>query len=316
MRCPTRLCWLFWPTRIPSRCGPTTAARVAGGISVRNEANISLKTARIYSSSRILVTHCLSYCCSAPQGSTASQTTLRRGPSATCTHYGSSLNGKPLLRAYEISPDDYYILEPAIGAMSGVLSNIQPNGAASMGFHGDNALLKHDPFDADYGCALYGHVTSATSYFVQHPTFGPSCYLCNYRQSAAGEWTIVPVDSLHRRVYLEPLGTAIAVDVGRITSVLLSMANRTVVVALADEVGEFSAWRVSVVHYALCGVRPGCDLRVVSPAVTEVRGAWSFPVSSNSPTVTLTWGGSESDSSSERREEKLEVRTAERTAVA
>ena len=213
-------------------------------------------------------------------------------PERNLHHYGSSLNGKPLLRAYEINPDDYYILEPAIGAMTGVLSNIQLDGAASMGFHGDNAVLRHDPYDADYGCALYGHVTSSTSYYVQHPTFGSSCYLCNYHQSAAGELTITPLDSLHRRLYLEPLGTAIAVDVGRITSVVLSMANHTVVVALAgsmDASVAFSEWRVSVIHYALCVVRPGCDIRIVSPAVTEVRGAYTFPHTSSSATLTLTW---------------------------
>ena len=218
-------------------------------------------------------------------------------PERNLHHYGSSLNGKPLLRAYEINPDDSYLLEPAIGAMVGVLSNIQPNGAASMGFHADNALLKHDPFDADYGCALYGHVTSASAYFVHHPSFGPSCYLCNLQQSSAGELTITPVDSLQRRLYIEPLGTAVALDVGRITSALLNMANRTVVLTLAgseDASAAFSLWRVSVIHYALCEVRPGCDIHIASPAVKENRGAWTFPFTSSSATVTLTWSNGDS----------------------
>ena len=213
-------------------------------------------------------------------------------PERNLHHYGSSLNGKPLLRAYEINPDDFYLLEPGIGAMVGVLSNIQPNGAASMGFHGDNALLKHDPFDADYGCALYGHVTSATSYFVHHPTFGPSCYLCNYHQSATGDIIITPLDSLHHRLYIEPLGTAISLDVGRITSVQLNMANRTAVVAMAgseDPSAAFPAWRVSVVHYALCSARPGCDIHISSPTVHQMRGAWTFPCMTRTATVTLTW---------------------------
>lgn len=213
-------------------------------------------------------------------------------PERNLHHYGSSLNGKPLLRAYEINPDDYYILEPAIGAMVGVLSNIQSNGAASMGFHGDNALLKHDPFDADYGCALYGHVTSASSYFVHHPTFGQSCYLCNHNESASGDIVITPLDSLHRRIYLEPIGTAISLDVGRITSVHLNMANRTVVVLMApvqDPTISFSEWRVSVTHYALCDKRPGCDIHIVAPSVEEDRGAWTFPFKQPRAAIRLTW---------------------------
>ena len=248
-------------------------------------------------------------------------------PERNLHHYGSSLNGKPLLRAYEINPDDYYLLEPGVGAMVGVLSNIQPGGAASMGFHADNGKLVHDPFDADYGCALYGHVTSASAYFVHHPTLGPSCYLCNFHYHAAAapgadaaDVTIEPLDSLHRRLYLEPLGTAIAVDVGRIRSALLSMANRTVVLTLeaaeseAEEAGAaawFSQWRLSVDHYALCEARPACDIRITEPAVKEVRGAWTFPYTANTATVTLAWGGGEG----EREAETTDGRISQQSAV-
>ena len=247
-------------------------------------------------SPRQFSTHCsvplFGLLCGAPTGINGKPNYTQPWPERNLHHYGSSLNGKALLRAYEINPDDYYLLEPAIGAMTGVLSNIQPNGAASMGFHADNALLRHDPYDADYGSALYGHVTSASSYYVQHPTFGPSCYLCDHQLSTNGDITITPLDSLHRHVYLEPLGTAVSVDVGRITSVLLSVANRTVVVSLAgsdDASAVFSVWRVNVIHYALCTARPGCDIRIVSPAVKEVRGAWTFPYTSSSDTMTLSW---------------------------
>ena len=44
-------------------------------------------------------------------------------PERNLHHYGSSLNGKPLLRAYELNPDDVYTLHVGMGAMTGVLSN-------------------------------------------------------------------------------------------------------------------------------------------------------------------------------------------------
>ena len=120
-------------------------------------------------------------------------------PERNLHHYGSSLNAKPLLRAYEMIPSDFYVLQVGIGAVSGVLTNIQVGGATSMGFHADSAILKHDPFDADYGCALYGHVTSASSYFVVHPVFGPSCFLCTSSYQNILH-SIVPADSVARRV--------------------------------------------------------------------------------------------------------------------
>jgi len=204
-------------------------------------------------------------------------------------HYGSSLNGKPLLRAYEINPNDYYTLSVGIGALTGVLTNIQLTGATSMGFHADPALLKHDPFDADYGCALYGHVTSSSSYFVQHPDLGSVCYLCDHGLDVHKIW-IKPLDSLRRRVYIEPIGTSIEVDAGQIEHVVLDVETQKLNFTLMKSEGLFSTHRVKIVHWALCDMRPGCGAKIIEPKVTFVRGAWTFPATSGmSSTVVVSW---------------------------
>ena len=48
----------------------------------------------------------------------------------------------------------------------GHLSNIHPNGAASMGWHGDPGLLRRDAFSGDYGPGAYVYWRSAASYLT------------------------------------------------------------------------------------------------------------------------------------------------------
>ena len=166
-----------------------------------------------------------------------------------------------------------------------------------MGFHADPALLKHDPFDADYGCALYGHVTSASSYLVMDPRFGASCYLCDVAVLGQARWEVVPKDSLQRRVYLEPIGASVEVEAGRIVTAVLDVQQRTLNVTLAPSAG-FSVHRLKLQHWALCSIRPGCGLEVASPKVQLVRGAWTFPATAANAVVTVTWPASPSSPTS------------------
>ena len=165
-----------------------------------------------------------------------------------------------------------------------------------MGFHADPALLRHDPFDADYGCALYGHVTSASSYFVLHPQFGPSCFLCDWTAMGENGFEVVPRDSLQRRVYLEPIGSSVEVEVGRVVRLTVDFSAGQLNVTLAAMAG-FSAHRVKVSHWALCEDRPGCGLTIVAPKGQEVRGAWVFPATASEVVVSITWNVSTSTTS-------------------
>jgi hypothetical protein len=74
-------------------------------------------------------------------------------------HYRSGLNSIPTTEAFLDSPnnkisadtmdsangDDRYLLRLAVGSITGVLTNIDSDGAASMGFHGGHANLFFDP---------------------------------------------------------------------------------------------------------------------------------------------------------------------------
>ena len=60
----------------------------------------------------------------------------------------AGLNAIPLLEEYRRrpTPDNALLLQTAMGAVMGQLTNIDELGQASMGFHGDSALMQHDPY--------------------------------------------------------------------------------------------------------------------------------------------------------------------------
>ena len=124
-----------------------------------------------------------------------------------------------------------------------------------------------------------------------NPQFGPLCYLCNFRvaDNSTQIFTVEPVDSLHRRIYLEPIGSSVEVEVGRLVRVRLDMQSKSLLVRLSGNDGLFSRHRLRVQHWADCGAREGCGIRVVKPAVTEDRGAWTFAASEDETEVLLSW---------------------------
>ena len=132
-------------------------------------------------------------------------------------HYRSGLNAIPLLEWYRRYPDDYFLLEPALGAVAGQMNNIDETGAPSMMMHMEPHILDFDPHSGDFGLGFFGCSLQSGAYYVHHPKIGPSCYLCNLATAAAGAVTIKPTDLYHRRVYIEPLGLYVTLDIGTIT---------------------------------------------------------------------------------------------------
>ena len=70
----------------------------------------------------------------------------------------------PILRCWQLTacvfqsteaflrdPDDLYLLRLAAGSISGVLTNIDADGAPAMAFHGDPSLMAWDPASGDHG---------------------------------------------------------------------------------------------------------------------------------------------------------------------
>lgn len=222
---------------------------------------------------------------------------LNEGIERVLHHYGSGLNALPLMNAYDINPDDIYLLEVGIGSITGPLTNIQLNGASSMGLHGNPSKLIHDYYDADYGMSFYGLASLQSAYAVNHTVLGQAvCYLCDITVSTDNNvWNVISRDAFHRRVYIEPLGTAFLLDTGTMDSVTMDWRAKTVTLILSAVASPvpFSVYRLHVDHLATCNARPGCDITITSPANPPVvRGAFEIvvPPFPQTMTVRLKWG--------------------------
>ncbi len=58
----------------------------------------------------------------------------------------TGLNAIPVLEQYRSDPDDVHLLLTGLGAVAGQLTNIDLDGAASLAFHSDPAMMRHDPY--------------------------------------------------------------------------------------------------------------------------------------------------------------------------
>merc|ERR1711957_286655 len=140
-------------------------------------------------------------------------------------HYRSGLNSIPTLEEFLRNPHDLYALRLAAGSISGVLANIDEDGAASMGFHADPANLFFDPASGDYGLAFFGHKHTTGSFLVNDADKGWLCYFCDLNMRTVDQavsLAIAPRDSSHRRIFLGPLGLQVISDAGT-----LAQANAT-----------------------------------------------------------------------------------------
>jgi hypothetical protein len=172
-----------------------------------------------------------------------------------------------LLEWYRLNPDDVFLLEPALGAVVGQMTNIDEHGAPGMMMHMEPHMLDYDPHSGDYGLGFFGCSLQSASYFVDHPEFGPVCYLWNMHAAAGGdgEWslgrnlttggavTIKPVDLYRRRIFLEPLSLYLTLDVGTFKAVVLDLAVKKLSIefnSMAFDNSTYVARRLRVQRYA------------------------------------------------------------------
>ena len=150
-------------------------------------------------------------------------------------HYRSGLNAIPTTEAFLKEPSDLYLLRLAAGSVSGVLTNIDQDGAPSMGFHADPSLLRFDPASGDHGLAFYGHSHITQSFLVFDPIVARwCCYFCNLRSDAdhsaqtagasgtVAAMSVTPRDSYRRKVFIAALGLQIVSDAGTVARVELA----------------------------------------------------------------------------------------------
>jgi hypothetical protein len=73
----------------------------------------------------------------------------------------------PLLEWYRQNPEDFFLLEVAMGAIGGQMTNVDENGATSMFFHAYPWVMDFDPHSGDYGLGFFGNALESGSYYVQ-----------------------------------------------------------------------------------------------------------------------------------------------------
>jgi len=204
-------------------------------------------------------------------------------------HYRTTLNAIPVMHEWLLNPDDWYLLGPAVGAASLHMATIDADGAASMGFHLDPEFLQLDPYSGDFGVGFFGHVQLASSYFVVHPVHGPLCFFCDLTSTGADHYSIVPRDSVRRKVFIEPVGVSIEVVSGSLETVVFrpSAVGEELVVELRDD-GSATKFRIKVLTPSVHRAGHSLGVRIVTEGSVMSRGFFELPL--NVSTVKFAMG--------------------------
>lgn len=190
----------------------------------------------------------------------------------TTNHYGSSINAIPVMDAYRRNPTDLYLLRVGYAGMNQVLANIDPEGFASYGFDCDPAILKFDPYTADYGIAFYGYSRCAGAYVMKDPEFGWLGFGCEVQPTAKGV-RIVPRDGAGKRIFIAPISAWLTLDSGRFQYADYDPATGSVSVAFGHDNDDTRAARLRVESTTAKPV-----LAPTEPLRKE-RGAYVIPLS-------------------------------------
>jgi hypothetical protein len=194
-----------------------------------------------------------------------------------------------LIKAFEASPTDYYLLRVGYGGLSGPLSNIDQAGFASASFHSFADTMKWDGYSGDYGPNFSGHTMGIGTYIVNHPDFGWQAFGGNV-VSTSPTVNVQVRDPVRRRVFIAPIAALLSLDAGAFTSVNYDPSARTVAVtisAVADGAsGAASAPRGRLVIEQRASLS-GISILKPTTSLTVEAGAYVVPFNSGSATVTL-----------------------------
>eukprot|EP01052_Picozoa_sp_SAG31_P003815 SAG31_NODE_150_length_22290_cov_5.975801_31_plen_264_part_00 len=183
-------------------------------------------------------------------------------------HYRSGLNMIPLMEWYRSHPDELFLLEISMGAIGGQLANIDENGATSMMWHAMPYVMDYDPHSGDFGLGFFGHCLETGAYYVLNETMGELCYQCDVTSSADASVAIVPRDSFHNRVFLEPLSLYLYAEAGTIDHVKVDLSGRKLWVAFESlataNVSNWTFKRIRLRVEKTSSMRPGSDFVVAS----------------------------------------------------
>ena len=200
---------------------------------------------------------------------------INRGGERLLQHYRAGLNAVPLFEGYRYNPDDFFLLQVAMGAYLGQMTNIDESGAPSMGFHSYPFVLKHDPHSGDYGLGFFGHSLEASSYLVLHSQFGWLCFACNLgpAPNPATPLAVVSfamVDSYRIRTFIEPLGLDLVMQAGNLQQITLDLGNQTPAITFSP------ALAAPACKGGKHAARPYSFIRLVATKTTTTRPGAAF----------------------------------------
>ena len=197
-------------------------------------------------------------------------------------HYGSSINSIPVLDSFRSHPDDLYLLRVGYAGMNQIMANIDSEGFGSYGFDADPAILKFDPYTADYGIAFYGYARNAGCYVVDDKQFGWQAFGGEVERRET-TITITPKDGFRKRVFLAPLKLWLTLESGTFEQVVFDSLSHSVAIRLSPETEFNPAARLRVVASGNLKFKPNENLPVE-------REAYVVPLGSASVTVRLNPG--------------------------
>jgi hypothetical protein len=224
-------------------------------------------------------------------------------------HYRSGLNAIPLIEWYRRYPDDYLLLEIAMGSQAGQLMNIDEHGAPSMMMHMLPHILDYDPHSGDFGLGFFGHTLEAGAYYVEHTKFGKVCFLCDIQPShmhtGIGIYDNVPHDtfsvdvsstattfkirdSYRKRVFVEPVAIYVELDTGTIETVTFDPVQKTIILnfTAVNLTASFSVRRVRLSQTST--ERQALNVTMAHPPSAKlIRGAYEFPYDVS--TAVVSW---------------------------
>ena len=198
-------------------------------------------------------------------------------------HYGSGLNAIPVLDHYRSHPDDEHLLRIGYAGANAALTNIDREGFASAAFHSYPDTLRWDAYSGDYGMNFFGYAMNAATYVADMKEFGWQAFGGNVVSINKGKITVVPRDSMRRRVYIAPFGLWLTLDAGTFSAIEISAKNRTMS-AYFDEGPQGSVAKLRV-------EQPGKVLGIgsVKPDRSHAveRGAFLIPTDRSENGITL-----------------------------
>jgi len=146
-------------------------------------------------------------------------------------HYGSTLNSIPVMSEFREHPEDLYLIRVGYAGMDQIMANIDAEGHGSYGFDATPAILKFDPYTADFGIAFYGYARNAGAYVVHDSEFGWLGFGCRVEENRSSV-RIVPTDGFRKRVYIGPSGVWLTLDSGTFENVTAATDGSEILVTL------------------------------------------------------------------------------------